>query len=383
MGKQKVQIMRRNWDIDYINDIFSGNGFTITEDDEFQLDEKTVKSMFGTRSPLYGTDYSDEQAFIERYSCRCGEFASRHFEGETCPLCNTPIQFVDANISFTGWIPLHNNFIIQPYYYNLLLDSIGKKMLPEIVILKNKVDKDGNIKKLSAEEIVDEPKHPFVGIGLVEFRERFEEVLRFFQKMKKNKHDILERLIKEKASVFTSHIPIYSTILRPQSFTSETFYYNSMDKEINPIFKLSEKLKDSVEIERKFILSRIQYRVLKLWKTNFDLLSGKDGFIRGQILGGSIDYTSRNVIIPDPELRDNEIDVSYNTFRELYKYKIIYYLMKLEDSSLSKAYNKWADSYKFDNKIYQIMLYIVEREKPMILINRNPTLDIFEVVKQY
>lgn len=375
MGKVVVEICRRNWDVDYLHDIISGKGFTITESDEFQLDEKSVKALYGSRSPLYGTDYSDEQAFIERYSCTCGEFKGKLFEGEMCPLCNTPIEFKDVDITFTGWISLHGNYIIQPYYYNLLKDTIGKKVFPEIVITKNKVDTDGHIRKLKAEEIVEDPKHPFVGIGVVEFRDRFEEVMRYFQKSKKAKHKIIERLIKERDKVFTSHIPVYSTLLRKESITADTYYHNSMDKNINPIFKLSEKLRDCYEIEKHFILARIQSRVNKLWDTNFDLMNGKEGIIRGQILGGSLDFTSRNVIIPNPELRDNEIDVSYNTFRELYKYKIIYYLMKMDDIPLSKAYAKWSESFIFDNKVYQTMLYIVEKEKPSILINRNPTLD--------
>ena len=52
-------------------------------------------------------------------------------------------------------------------------------------------------------------------------------------------------------------------------------------------------------------------------------------------------YTARNVIIPDPSLHDGEIDVSYHTFRILFKYKIIYYMMKINDIQLSKAYHKW------------------------------------------
>ena len=80
--------------------------------------------------------------------------------------------------------------------------------------------------------------------------------------------------------------------------------------------------------------------------------------------------------MPDPTLRDDEIDLSYNTFLELYKFKIIYYLMKMDDINLSKAYYIWSRAYKFDNRVYEIMQFIVKKEKPKILINRNPTLVI-------
>ena len=102
--------------------------------------------------------------------------------------------------------------------------------------------------------------------------------------------------------------------------------------------------------------------------------------IRGSILGGSLNNTSRNVIVPNPILRDNELDLSYHTFLELYKFRIIYYLKKMNDISLPKAYDIWSQAYKFDNRIYEIMQFIIKKEKPKILINRNPTLNYYSML---
>ena len=115
MAMNKVFLKRRNWNIDYKYDILNGKGFTITEPSEFQLDKKTVKSIHGTRSPLYGTDFSDEQSFIERYHCECGAIKGAQFEHEICPICNTPVEFTDVDIEFTGWLTLGAKFIISPY----------------------------------------------------------------------------------------------------------------------------------------------------------------------------------------------------------------------------------------------------------------------------
>ena len=65
--------------------------------------------------------------------------------------------------------------------------------------------------------------------------------------------------------------------------------------------------------------------------------------------------------MPDPSLKDNELDLSYQTFLEVFKYKIIYYIMKIEDVTLSKAYNKWKKAATFDKSVYDIMMFIVER----------------------
>ena len=81
-----------------------------------------------------------------------------------------------------------------------------------------------------------------------------------------------------------------------------------------------------------------------------------------------------NVIVPDPSLRDNEVDLSYHTFLELFKYKIIYYIMKLDDITLSKAYSIWKAASTFNEKVYDIMQYIIHAEDVRVLINRNPTL---------
>ena len=172
------------------------------------------------------------------------------------------------------------------------------------------------------EELDEKPKHPYVGIGLIEFRKNFNEILDYFKEKKKKKADEIERLKSEVSSVFCSKIPIYSTLLRPQSSTADTYYFNSIDKQVNPLFSLSEKIKTAEEIDKHFILGRIQQRVNALWDENFKLLNGKEGLIRGQILGGSLNYTSRNVIIPDPSLNDDQIDLSYHTFLEIYKFRL-------------------------------------------------------------
>ena len=48
--------------------------------------------------------------------------------------------------------------------------------------------------------------------------------------------------------------------------------------------------------------------------------------------------------------------------------------MKLNDITLSKANAIWRKAATFDEKVYEIMQYIIEKEDTRILINRNPTL---------
>lgn len=378
--KQKVRLKRLNWDAEFYYDIINGKGFVISEPAEISLEGTKQKSLYGPQSPLYGTTYEDEQAFIERYRCQCGSFKGRQFEGEICPICGQPVQSRDSNITFTGWISLGDNKIISPYYYNVFINAIGKNVFPDIIYAKYKITTDGRRVKPLDDEFDSKPSSPYAGIGVDAFYENYENIIKYFMSIKKNKTKTLNLLLQQKRSVFVSHIPIPSTLLRPQSITSDTFYFNSVDKLINTTFSLSQNLKNCIEVEKDYILQRLQKKVNSMWNVYFDELNGKDGWIRGEMLGGSLNFTSRNVIVPDPELHDNEIDLSYNTFLEVFKYKIIYYLMKLDDITLSKAYAIWKQASTFSEKVYEVMQYIIEKEDVRILINRNPTLNFYSML---
>ena len=292
-SKQKVILKRLNWDACFYSDILTNKGFVITEPAEVSLDGSKQKSLYGPQSPLYGTTYEDDQSFIERYRCQCGAYKSRLFEGETCPICDTKVEFRDSDINMTGWISLGNNRIINPYYFNLLQGAIGKIVFPDIISGKYKITVNGRRLKLKDEDQDEKKTSIYDGIGVDEFYNRYEEILNYFKNIKKNKSRTFDLLLKQKRSVFISHIPIVSTLLRPQSITSDTFYFNSVDKIVNTLFSLSRFLVNAIDVEKPYILQRLQVKVNEMWNIYFNELNGKDGLIRGELLGGSLNFTSR------------------------------------------------------------------------------------------
>ncbi|HAU84017.1 MAG TPA: hypothetical protein DCW90_00350 [Lachnospiraceae bacterium] len=383
MGKKYVMTRRENLDAWCYFDLNTKNGFLITEPADMSMDGVKRQSLFGPRSELFGTTYSDEQAFAERWRCQCGDIKGYQFAGETCPICGTKIESRDVNIEFTGWISFGKAKIINPVYFNILRDLIGKTAFNDIITCKQKVDRDGHRSKLTEEDFEQDkkPSSPFAYIGIEEFIERFDEIMQYYINKKKNKASFLTKIKDEEyMNVFTSHIPVYSTFLRPQSLTSESFYYTGVDKQINTIFTLSDKLKEATDIERPLILNRIQSRANELWEINFQLLNGKSGFIRDQIMGGGLNFTSRNVIIPDASLHDNEIDLSYHTFHQLFKMKILYYLEVTENCTLSQAHRIWRKGYKCNKKLLELMNFIIKKEDICCLINRNPTLNYYSML---
>ena len=113
------------------------------------------------------------------------------------------------------------------------------------------------------------------------------------QSNKKNKIHTFELLLAQKDQVFTQHIPVYSTYLRPQSITQDTFYFQGADKMINVIFKLSEQLEDCPDIEWDNFQARLQIKVNMLWDYDFQSMHGKEGIIRDMLLGGSLNKIGR------------------------------------------------------------------------------------------
>ena len=289
MGKRRVEVKRLNFDVCAYSDVINGRGFFVTDPPEVDIDETKKKALYGPQSPLFGSTFSDEQSFQERYRCKCGEFKGTIFEGETCPKCGTKIEFRDVDPYMTGWIPLGHKKIISPHYYRILQQAIGREVFPEIIFLKMKVNTNGRREKLTDEEMKEfNPKSPFCGIGLEEFRERYDEILDYFKKQKPAKAKTFDMLKKEVNAVFTSHIPIYTTLLRQQAVTSENFYYIGIDKAINTAVNLARNLRDSEDIETPVILNRIQSKANAMWEHNFELLNTKDGLIRDQLIGGSL-----------------------------------------------------------------------------------------------
>lgn len=379
MGKRRVRINILNWDVEAMYDIIHGRGFIINQKGQIDLNGVEKKTLNGPQSPLYGTNYTDEQDCIEKYRCECGAFKGKMFVGETCPLCGKIVKEHEINVKMTGWIPFQDKKLINPFYYEKLKRVIGTKVFPDIVEVKKNVDVNGRVSSASMDDIKDATS-PFHGYGIERFMSEFKEIIDYFKVKKKNKAAELDKIYNERVKVFTSFVPVYTPQLRPQSATSDTLYYTGIDKYINPLVNLSLDLDQAEPIELPIMLSKAQSYVNKMWNYNFDLINSKDGFIKDKLIGGNFNYSARNVIIPDPSLKDDEIDISYQTFRLLFRDIILYTLMKQDHKPLWKVYDRWAKSFVFDSYIYEAMKFIVKNYKPKCLINRNPTLNLYSLL---
>ena len=63
-----------------------------------------------------------------------------------------------------------------------------------------------------------------------EFYDNYEEIMLYYKKKRKLKADLIDQLIEEKDSLWTSKLPVYSTILRPQGPILALLPHNCGDK---------------------------------------------------------------------------------------------------------------------------------------------------------
>lgn len=388
--KVEVRFELLNWDKECEIDMVSGKGFPILQE-PYDKKDKKKKNPYGIMSEKFSTDWEDKDAFEERYSCKCKSLKGRAFEGETCPLCNTKVEFINVDYKMTGWINLGKYKIIQPGFYDIIQSVIGKNELDAILESEITIDLNGR-KARKKKEVKD---FEFKGIGVEEFSKRFREIMHYYLRKKKQKANTIYFLLEKKDDIFASNIPVFTSILRPESITGEDYYYYNVNTIYKIIFKLSKILKDdnidgdekakAIDIEKA--LYKIQNRVVDLNNSIFNLLDGKTGFIKQHIIGGRLSWSSRCVITPDPDLEADQIKLPYLAFMEMYKFELIGYIKDINKVTLAQAFHIWNMAcLRFDPKVYEIIKYMLKVDEPACIVNRNPTInygsaDILKVVE--
>ncbi|MGI9626312.1 MAG: DNA-directed RNA polymerase subunit beta', partial [Longimicrobiales bacterium] len=105
-------------------------------------------------------------------------------------------------------------------------------------------------------------------------------------------------------------------------------------------------------------------------KSLSDMLKGKQGRFRQNLLGKRVDYSGRSVIVVGPELRLHQCGLPKAMAVELFKPFIIHELEKRGEAETVKRAKKIVE--KDDPKVYEVLEDII-RDHP-VLLNRAPTL---------
>ena len=82
----------------------------------------------------------------------------------------------------------------------------------------------------------------------------------------------------------------------------------------------------------------------------------------------------RNVIVLDPTLKIDEVDMSYKSFIVQFSGLIIKKIIKDKGWTITKAHNFLKSKFMFDQYVYDIMQEIVTEREVKFILNRNPTI---------
>lgn len=390
---KRVRAFTRNLHQDMENDFLRGKGIRITSVDAF--DKRGDKIYEGLQSEFFGTDYGDQNAFAERYSCECKYLIGKQFMGEYCPICNTEVQYNENDLEKTGWVILDHYKVISPIFYKKLDNALGKFDATESVVSRIlNVPADRNsIHAFEDKDIENMTKHPFSRKGMTWLCDNIMEVLEFYRKGKSNKAELFDELMDNVDKITTDAIPIYSAVMRTEApgKKNEKMYkikintlFQSIIRSVNDINNLYPSPDKVNDVQRCSIdtgLKSIQKDLDEVYDEEFNTISGKKGEILGKVIAGRYNFTSRMIVIAGSGiLRANEIILSYIAFLELFRYELIVLNARLKDITYAESQNQWhlAKSH-FDEGFYALAEGMIKDPKNIpyivLVINRNPSIN--------
>lgn len=373
----EVKLEKINLDKERVKDLRSNNGFIVTEPKSIKKD---LKAADGIYSRKFGTTLQDVNAFENRYKCKCGHLQGRVYIGIKCPVCGEPVEFVDDNYNYFGWLVLKDPYyIIHPAIYAQLRNFFGTNKIRENRIdniIKPVVPKDEDGFTISNGQPTED--EPFLGIGMMDFIKRFDEVMDFYLKKYPQKKDMYDDILSDRDLIFTQSIPVYTTQLRPYALEDSQFGYEKVNEYYTMLAKLVHVVNnDDLKMFRKLkpknqCLYDIQMYFNKLYKEQIDIMATKKGEIK-QNFGGRFNFSARCVITQEPKLEIDSVKLPYFALVELLQPTLINILKKSYNISYSEAYKIWYKAQiKKDMRVWSIIeQFIADRGYIPLLIGRN------------
>ena len=364
-------------------DIESGNGFRITQKQKIQQNIKNDEGIFSTR---FGRGLQDEAPFADRYRCKCGKLMGKLNNQLKCPYCNTIVKYVGDNFQYFGWLILDNHCYIHPLLFSHIRNFIGP-VFEQIISYEEELDQNGNL--VTRQHVNQEDS--FKNIGIMGFQKRFDEIMNFYMNKHKSKTAAYKFIMDNKKKVFTHCLPVFTLLLRPIKIKDGHFVFEGTNSDYSSICSnaiyLNNISKASTHKNEENILYSIQMKFMHIIDTINKILTGKKGAIRG-LYGGRYNYMARCVIIPDKELRVDEVSLPYLCIMELMKEIIINVIQKTFNITYIDAYLRWYDGLlKVDDVILSIIQTLIKRHPCgrgiPVMINRNPTLHYGSIMQMY
>src|SRR6187431_1233959 len=366
---------------------------------------------------------------IKDYECLCGKYKRMKFRGITCEKCGVEVTLTKVRRERMGHIELaspvaHIWFLKSlPSRIGLLLDMTLRD-LERILYFENYVVTEPGLTPLKYRELLNEEQYlnaldeygddafradigaeairaMLSAIDLNEERPRLREELRETTSEAKRKKlvkrlKLCENFIESGARpewMILELVPVIPPELRPLvPLDGGRFATSDLNDLYRRVINRNNRLKRLMELRAPDIIVRNEKRMLqesvdalfdngrrgrvitgankRPLKSLSDMLKGKQGRFRQNLLGKRVDYSGRSVIVVGPELRLHQCGLPKLMALELFKPFIIHKLVEKGIAETVKRAKKIVE--RESPEVYEILEEII-RDHP-VLLNRAPTL---------
>ena len=394
-----VRVEKIPLDLECWSDLASGNGIRLTSVESF--DKKNQKIPTGLQSDFFGTDFSSDYAFKERWSCKCGKYMGKSYRGMICDRCGSKVEYQDIDLNRFGWVILDSFEVMSPIMYAKFSEALGKIDNDTVLrlILARRYEEEFGDKEYNDKELAILAKHPFSFKGMIWLRKHVHEVIDYYRRKKPGKAKLFDELENDQSLMWTHSIPVYTSLLRteiPGEKGSKNFklkintHFRSLIRTSNDINTYTNQAaggeaRENLDYQSlnfiDILLASMQKDIDAVFETTYNDLTDKTGVITSKVLGGRYNFSARDIIVPNSgELRSDEVIIGYIPFMELYRYELQNEYRKITGCTPGQANSAWKRATnRFDEKFYAIIEHMTsnpEYSKYLgVLINRNPSIN--------
>ncbi|KEO89804.1 DNA-directed RNA polymerase subunit beta' [Erythrobacter longus] len=366
---------------------------------------------------------------VKDYECLCGKYKRMKYKGVVCEKCGVEVTVTKVRRERMGHIelaaPVAHIWYLKslPSRIGLLLD-IQLKQLERILYFESYVVVEPGLTPLEKFQLLTEDE-------LLEAQDEYGEdafsadigaeavkVMLMELDLEQEREDLLEELATTKSTLkpkkiikrlkvvesfiesgnrpewmILEVIPVIPPELRPLvPLDGGRFATSDLNDLYRRVINRNNRLKRLIELRAPDIIVRNEKRMLqeavdalfdngrrgrvitgankRPLKSLSDMLKGKQGRFRQNLLGKRVDYSGRSVIVTGPELKLHQCGLPKKMALELFK-PFIYARLDAKGLSMTlKQAKKWVE--KERKEVWDILDEVI-REHP-VLLNRAPTL---------
>jgi DNA-directed RNA polymerase subunit beta' len=366
---------------------------------------------------------------IKDYECLCGKYKRMKYKGIICEKCGVEVTLARVRRDRMGHIELaapvaHIWFLKSlPSRIGLMLDMTLKE-IERVLYFENYIVVEPGITPLQEKQLLSEDDYleaqdqygadSFTAmIGAEAIREMLmaldleKEIVRLRQEIAESKSELKPKKLAKRLKLIEAFVqsgnrpewmiltvvPVIPPDLRPLvPLDGGRFATSDLNDLYRRVINRNNRLKRLIELRAPDIIIRNEKRMLqeavdalfdngrrgrvitgtnkRPLKSLSDMLKGKQGRFRQNLLGKRVDYSGRSVIVVGPELKLHQCGLPKKMALELFKPFIYARLDAKGYSSTVKQAKKLVEKEK--PEVWDILDEVI-REHP-VLLNRAPTL---------